>query len=211
MSHPGDGDLGGAPCENQSVETTSASGGSPQPTETGPSGAPQRGRSTKRSLGLTAAGIFVVATFAMWLWMLFIYDPGLLVDELADRTFPTRAEEICAVANDEISHLPPAESTDDPIERAEVIDTANSTLARMVADLAPLAPTEPPQAAEAVGEWLDDWGTHLEDRQRYAEDLRVDPTARFTETPKGSKQISRAIDSFAEVNRMPSCGTPGDV
>ncbi|MEZ5238114.1 MAG: hypothetical protein R2716_03935 [Microthrixaceae bacterium] len=52
---------------------------------------------------------------------------------------------------------------------------------------------------------------HLGDREDYAAALRADPEARFTETPKGSKQISRAIDSYAQVNRMPSCGTPGDV
>ncbi|MEZ5238115.1 MAG: hypothetical protein R2716_03940 [Microthrixaceae bacterium] len=88
--------------------------------------------------------------------MLFIYDPGLLVDELGDRTFPTEAERICAAALEEISHLPPAEATEDPVERAEVIETANATLASMVAQLAPLAPDEPPEAAEAVDEWLGD-------------------------------------------------------
>jgi hypothetical protein len=158
-----------------------------------------------------AAGAFTVAMVAMWLWMLFIYDPGLMIDELPDQTFPTAAEQICATANDTIIHLPPAEATDDPIERADVIDTANATLSTMLAELAPLAPTEPPESAEAIEEWLDDWGTHLGDRRRYADELREDPTARFTETPKGSKQVSRAIDGFAQVNRMPSCETPGDV
>lgn len=168
-------------------------------------------RPGRRRIAFIAAGIFAVATFAMWMWMFFIYDPGLMIDELPDRTFPTEAEQICAEVNDAISELPPAEATDGPVERADVIDTANADLSAMLAQLAPLTPTDPPESAEAVKEWLDDWATHLADRQRYADTLRRDPTARFTETPKGSKQISRAIDSFAEVNRMPSCGTPGDV
>lgn len=168
-------------------------------------------RPARRRVAFVAAALFAVATMAMWMWMLFVYDPGLMVDELPDRTFPNEAERVCAATNEAISDLPPAETTDDPIERADVIDTANAELAAMLVSLAPLRPTEPPESAEAVEEWLDDWETHLEDRQRYADTLRSDSTARFTETAKGSKQVSRAIDSFAEVNRMPSCGTPGDV
>lgn len=165
----------------------------------------------RRRVAFIAAAVFAVATMSMWIWMLFVYDPGLMIDELPDRTFPTEAEQICAAANETISDLPPAEATDDPIERADVIDTANATLSRMLGELSPLTPAEPPESAEAVEEWLGDWTTHLEDRERYADRLRDDPTARFTETPKGSRQVSRAIDAFAEVNRMPSCGTPGDV
>lgn len=181
--------------------------GEPEPYDPEPAG----DLSPRRRVGWIAAGVFTVAMFAMWLWMLFIYDPGLLVDELPDRRFPTEAEQICATANDKITDLPPAEATDDPIERADVIDTANAELSTMLAELAPLAPSEPPESTEAVNEWLDDWATHLENRQRYADELRKDATARFTETPKGSRQISRAIDGFAQVNRMPSCETPGDV
>lgn len=173
--------------------------------------APPVDPSPRRRAGWIAAGVFTLAMFAMWIWILFIYDPGTLIDELPDQTFPTEAEQICATAIDTISHLPPAEATDDPIERADVIDTANASLSTMLAELAPLAPSEPRSSAEAVDEWLGDWATHLEDRQRYADGLRTDPESRFTETPKGSKQISRAIDSFAQVNHMPSCETPGDV
>lgn len=194
-------------------------GSNSQPTNApGPPGAPPDPRepdpatpAERRRWGLVAAGVFAVATFAMWIWMLFIYDPGLLVDELADRTFPTAAEEVCAAAAAQVDALPRAESTEDPIERAEVIETANAVLAEMVVELRGLAPTSPPAAAETVEEWLGDWETHLGDRERYAAALREDPEVRFTETPKAGKQISRAIDSFAQVNRMRSCQTPGDV
>lgn len=207
------------PWETEVVDTSSVDGrcgGSPD-TDTPaqhrsrPTPGINHDRPARRRVAFVAAALFAVVTMAMWMWMLFVYDPGLMIDELPDRTFPTEAEKICAATNEAISDLPPAETTDDPIERAGVIDTANTDLATMLVRLAPLAPTEPPESAEAVQEWLDDWATHLEDRQRYADSLRSDPTARFTETAKGSKQVSRAIDSFAEVNRMPSCGTPGDV
>ena len=62
-------------------------------------------------------------------------------------------------------------------------------------------------------EWLDDWTTYIGNRQRYVENLRVDDEARFLETTKGSdtKGITRAINSFAQVNRMDSCETPADL
>ena len=67
--------------------------------------------------------------------------------------------------------------------------------------------------ATGIADWVDDWGTYLDDRVDYAERLRTDDDARFLETAKGSdtKGITRAINSFAQVNKMMSCVTPGDV
>jgi hypothetical protein len=159
-----------------------------------------------------AAGLgFAALCFGLWLYALFIYDPGLLVDELADRSFPRAAEAVCATHMEELDALPRAETAKDPIARADTIDSANVILLAMLGDLRPLAPTKPADANEAVNEWIDDWGTHLRDRQDYADRLREDPEARFIESVKGSKQVSRAIDGYAQVNRMRSCETPGDV
>lgn len=165
----------------------------------------------RRRLALAAGTLFAVVSMGAWVWMLVFYDPGLLIDELEDRTFPEAAEEVCAVALANIEALPRAESAEDAAGRAAVVAVANQELATMVDGLRPLAPTEPPEAAEAVNEWLDDWETYLADRQEYAEDLARDPETRFTESQKGGKQISRAIDAYAQVNRMTSCETPGDV
>lgn len=165
----------------------------------------------RHRLAWMAATAFAVAVFGAWVWAIFIYDPGLLVDELADRSFPEAAEPICADAMAQLDELPRAESTDDPVERAAVIDRADALLTGMVGRLRPLAPTSPPAAAEAVNEWLGDWEVHIVDRARYAAALRDDADARFTESVKGSKQLSRAVDGFAQVNRMNSCETPGDV
>ena len=83
----------------------------------------------------------------------------------------------------------------------------------MVAELRPLVPQGPPEVRDGVSEWLDDWSTYIQDRQSYAERLQVDDQARFLETTKGSdtRGITRAINAFAEVNRMDSCVTPGDL
>jgi hypothetical protein len=169
------------------------------------------GPSPRRRAAWIAGLGFAAVCFGLWVYALFVYDPGLLVDELADRTFPRAAEQVCAATLAELDTLPRAETAASAAERADTIDRADTLLLAMVADLRPLVPTEPPEAEEAVNEWLDDWETHIEDRQDYAARLRQDADARFTETAKGSRQISRAIDGYAQVNRMRSCETPGDV
>lgn len=166
---------------------------------------------TRRRATLVLGASVVIICLGLWVYALFVYDPGRLVDELADRRFPTAAEKVCAAAIEELDRLPAANTAGSAAERAVVVEEANAILTAMVTDLQPLAPGGDGVEAEAVREWLGDWERHLEDRRDYARSLREDPDARFTESVKGTRQLSRAIDGFAEVNRMESCSTPGDV
>ena len=121
----------------------------------------------------------------------------------------------------EFSELPLANESDSADERAATLATSNEIFSRMVAELRPLADDaadvytaeDEQRYASGIADWVDDWGTYLEDREEYVENLRVDDDARFLETAKGSdtKGITRAINSFAQVNKMMSCVTPGDV
>lgn len=165
----------------------------------------------RRRIALTAAAAFTIVTFVLWIYAFFIYDPGLKVDELADRTFPIAAQKVCAAAEARLETLPPANTAKDAVERADVIDSADAILTTMVADLKPLVPEGPDNVRTGLETWLSDWETHIGDRAAYADALRQDSDARFLETRKGRRQVSRAIDGFAEVNRMESCSTPGDV
>jgi hypothetical protein len=54
----------------------------------------------------------VAALVGGWVYVLFIYDPGRLIDEL-EGSFPARAEEVCAVAKAELELLPPESPGDD--------------------------------------------------------------------------------------------------
>lgn len=168
------------------------------------------GRSRKLVIGVfTAIGVVVAA----WIYVIFFYRPELLIDELADRTFPRQAEEICAVAVARFEELPFASQAASAVERAREVERSNEIFDEMVRDLRTVVPTDPPEANEAVLEWLDDWDTYLDDRRAYVADLYEDPHARFLETAKGgpNKGITRAITGFAQVNRMDSCVTPGDL
>lgn len=178
------------------------------------------GPAPRRRVAMILTLVVVVALVVSWVYVLFIYDPGLLIDELPDRTFPEAAEEVCARAVAEYSQLPLANESDSADDRAETLAASNVIFARMLDEIRPLVSDaralytgDRARYAAGIGDWVDDWGTYLEDRTEYVERLRVDDDARFLETAKGSdtKGITRAINSFAQVNSMDSCVTPGDV
>lgn len=172
----------------------------------------RRRRGPRRPLFLLGA-LAIVVLFGGWVYVLFFYDPGLLIDELADRRFPDAAEEICAAAVQRLEELPPASEASSASERADVVERSNAILHDMIDRLEPQAPTEPENVRAGVAEWIQDWRVYIGNRERYVDNLRADPEARFLESPKGSstKGITRAIDGFAQVNRMESCTTPDDV
>ncbi len=201
----------------------------PMDTSTIPAPDPDLDGPPPRRIAFWLTMVAVVALVGSWVYVLFIYDPGLLIDELPDRTFPDAAEQVCAAAVSEYSELPLANESDSADSRAETLAASNEIFAAMLAELRPLADeasdmyladpddrfTDKESAgyARGVTEWVTDWGTYLEDREQYVENLRNDDDARFLETAKGSdtKGITRAINSFAQVNKMMSCVTPGDV
>ncbi|UDY36234.1 hypothetical protein [Dermatobacter hominis] len=190
---------------------TAAPGDAPAPPQDPPVDGGDDRPSGRRRFFLAAGLLFVVATFAVWIYALFLYDPGLMIDELEDRTFPTQAEEICHQARVRIEALPTADQTPDHVERADVVDQANEALRDMTAQLAPIVPQGEGKVSSGIEQWIEDWDTYIGDRQDYADQLREDPMTRFSESLKANRQISRAIDAFAQVNRMESCMVPGDV
>lgn len=173
----------------------------------------RRPTGSRRRTGVVASLLAGVALVGVWVYVLFVYDPGLMIDELADRSFPVAAEQVCAETRAQLEALPPASLAESAADRADTVELSNALLLEMVADLRPLAPTGPPEVRAGVEEWLDDWVAYIDDRQQYVENLRADEDARFLESTKGAQHrgITRAINGFAEVNRMESCATPGDL
>jgi hypothetical protein len=165
----------------------------------------------RRRFWLAMAATFTALTFGLYIYAFFFYDPGLLIDELPSRAFPDAAEKVCAQAQAKLEDLPISTSSRTAAERADVVDQANAILRDMVAQLEPLVPQGQGKITTGVQEWVTDWGHYVDDRQAYADGLRRDPDTRFVERRKANRQISLAIDSFAQVNRMDSCVTPGDV
>jgi hypothetical protein len=188
-----------------------------RPPESGPRPAPARAaptlEDTRRSPGRIVARVAIVLTVVgiavMWGFAFFgsYESPG----RLEDRTFPTAAEPICKVAKAEVDALPPAFVAKSATERADVIVQGSDRLDRMIAELRTKVP--PGDDAAGINQWLDDWGRYVLDRREYADQLRLDPNARFlvTQSDRDRSQITKGVDLFATVNAMGSCVTPTDL
>ncbi len=156
--------------------------------------------------------VLVVAMVAMWAYVLYLaIGPGRQPppDRLNDPAFTTAAQARCEAAHAAVDQLPPAHEVADAAARAGIVDDANAEFGAMLDDLAAIVP--PGEDGKLVTAWLADWRTYLDDRERYADALRVDPEARLLVTPKDRDQITEFIDAFTADNRMIACATPLDV
>lgn len=165
-------------------------------------------RAGKVQLGLV--GVNVAFWGAILGWTAFGDHPDRRPDQLTDRRFPQAAEAVCAEALADIEALDLDPVADSPEERADTVDVTNERLRQMVAELRTL-PRPDGEEGEWVASWLDDWETHIADRQRWADEQRAGIDRPFSESDRAGVQVSKVVDNFAEVNDMPSCATTHDV
>ncbi len=161
--------------------------------------------------GRIAATLVVIALVAMWVYAfsgMAKKDPPDLLD---DDAFSVAAEPVCAATRDQLSELPPAQDAASPQERAVTVAQANALLEAMVDDLDAIAPDGGDRDERIAGLWLDDWRTHLADREQYVTDLAAGSTEPAAFTARGGRSITATIDNFAEVNSMPSCASTLDL
>ncbi len=158
--------------------------------------------------------VLVVVNVAFWGailgWTAFADHPYDPPDHLDEPAFALAAEPVCARAQAAVVALGQPTEVRTPADRAQLVDDGNEVLRDMVGDLRAL-PLPAGEEADWVTRWLADWDTHIGDRQRWADGLRVGRDGPFTETARSGIQLSRVIDNFAEVNQMESCKTAGDV
>ena len=128
-----------------------------------------------------------------------------------DRAFFEAAEPICKAAIDEIDTYPLAHESETPADRAVVIRQTTGVITNMIAELRGLVPEG--EDGEWITMWLDDYGTHTQDRLAFADKLDGPDGEQqeFYESVKADKQISVSLNEFAKQNEMYSCETPGDV
>lgn len=161
-------------------------------------------------VGRVAIVVLVLGIIAMWGYAFFgePYVPG----RLGDTSFPTAAQPVCDATMVKIQALPRANETPNASDRAAVVDRGTTYLDEMIGDLRTRIPAAQPEG-EAVRQWLDDWAIYVNDRREYTAALRVDPLTRFavTQSPRDNTQITKAVDRFATINKMPACATPDDV
>jgi hypothetical protein len=167
-------------------------------------------RTTRRITPSRVAIVLILLGIAgLWGYAL-TRQPKPPPDKLDDAAFAVRAEELCTATANQRDALPQAFQTDDPIERAQVVEESNEELAVLLGDLEALVPAAE-RDQRMLSEWLGDWQTYLGNRRAYAERLRGEGDTRIYVAEKDGRQITVAIDRFAEVNGMGACRTPKDI
>jgi len=173
-----------------------------------------------RSLGVRVGLIVLVSLFAVfWIWALFFASKEA-VNRIEDRAWAERAEQICQAANDERLELADFRLIDggddaDAIaarirERADIVVASTDVLERMLDELVAVEPTDQ-KGREIVPLWEADYRVYVQDRYRYAEQLRDSgENLPFYETADGIP-LSERIETFAGDNEMPACAPPRDL
>ena len=175
---------------------------------------PDGGPTTRQRLVRAAVVVMIAGFAAFWIWALFFASKEA-VNRIGDRGWAARAEAICVRAEAEREALTDLRTLEQPTpadiaERAGLVDAATDVLERMLDDVVAVEPSDP-RGREIVPMWEADYRTWLEDRRRYADELRDAGTnLPFYETSIGIP-ISEKVATFAGDNEMPACAPPTDL
>ncbi len=179
-----------------------------------PPGAPPPDGSASPGRGWTVwtvVGVAVVLlVMLMWIWIFSGAAKKANPDHIGDRAWAEDAEDTCAATRDRIDERSASAGRQDTDARADAIDASTDDVEAMLADLRDPLP-ESGSDRDVVEPWLEDYDQLVEDRRTYADAVRVNPDARFLTTEKFNDPLDRVVQTFAEVNDMPSCIPPGDV
>jgi len=152
---------------------------------------------------LLLSGVALFATF--WVWALF-FASKTAVNKIDDRAWAERAEAICAEVDGQLDALE-REASPDLGVRADLVEESTDLLSQMLDDITAVTPSDEKGRA-IVPDWEADYRLLLEDRYRYAAQLRNGEDVPFTETAVRGVPITERIETFAGDNEMPSCGPP---
>jgi hypothetical protein len=157
----------------------------------------------------------VIAAFAgFWIWAIFFASKEA-VNRFDDREWAARAQSICLEADAEREALADYREVDedDPamlVERGNLIDRVTDVVERMLDDVVAVEPVDDKGRA-IVPLWEADYRTYLEDRRRFADELRAGHNDPFRETALDGIPISEKLETFAGDNEMPACAPPHDL
>lgn len=146
-----------------------------------------------------------VGFVSFWVWALFFASKEA-VNRVDDRAWAERAEATCADYDVQIRALE-AQASTDLVVRADLVVQSTDLLSAMLDDITAVPPTDDKGKA-IVPAWEADYRTLLDDRYRYADELRSGQDGPFTETAVEGVPITERIETFAGDNDMPSCAPP---
>ena len=168
-----------------------------------------------RQIGARVAVLTVMVAFAaFWTWALFFASKEA-VNRIGDVEWAERAEAVCQDWNERRLELADyrqiREGGADLIrERADIIDRATDMIESMIAEVNAVRPSDEKGRA-IVPLWTDEYATYIEDRRRYAAELRATgENLPFYET-MSEVPLSERLETFAGDNRMDACAPPRDL
>jgi len=168
-----------------------------------------------RQIGARVAVLTVMVAFAaFWTWALFFASKEA-VNRIGDVEWAERAEAVCQDWNERRLELADyrqiREGGADLIrERADIIDRATDMVESMIAEVNAVRPSDEKGRA-IVPLWTDEYTTYIEDRRRYAAELRATgENLPFYET-MSEVPLSERLETFAGDNRMDACAPPRDL
>ncbi|MCB1028579.1 MAG: hypothetical protein KDB24_12555, partial [Microthrixaceae bacterium] len=142
----------------------------------------------RRRIGMILASIALLAIIAMWVAAFAGWGSTDSIDRLADERWVDSARDICTDRRAEFDELPGASSAETPQDRADIVSDSIAIFTRMTDQLRALDPPADQEEARLVTEWLGDWGRHLDDRQRFVDQLEEGrEDAVFTESLRDEK------------------------
>ncbi len=147
----------------------------------------------------------IVLLVVFWIWALFFASKES-VNKIEDRAWAERAEEICVSTKAELRALD-AQTSPDLTVRADLVVESTDLLAAMLDEIVAVTPTDEKGQA-IVPDWEADYRMLLQDRYRYADQLRSGQDVPFTETAVSGVPITERIEKFTLDNEMPTCAPP---
>ncbi len=147
----------------------------------------------------------IVVLIVFWIWALFFASKES-INKIEDRAWAERAEAICVSTKADLRALD-AQASADLTVRADLVVESTDLLAAMLDDIVAVTPSDEKGQA-IVPDWESDYRVLLDDRYRYAEQLRGGQNVAFTETAINGVPITERIEKFTLDNEMPTCAPP---
>ncbi len=147
----------------------------------------------------------IVLLIVFWIWAL-LFAPKEAINKIDDTAWAARAEAICVDYDLQIRALE-AEASADLAVRADLVDESTDLLSDMLDQIVAVPPADDKGQA-IVPDWEDEYRILLDDRYRYADQLRSGQNVPFTETAVNGVPITERIEKFTLDNEMPTCAPP---
>ena len=170
----------------------------PAPPSYVPGGQPGRWRRSPVRRVLLWGSIVLLIVF--WVWALF-FATKEAVNKIGDTAWAARAE------YDERLRALDARASADLSVRADLVDESTDLLGDMLDEIVAVTPSDDKGRA-IVPDWEEEYRILLEDRYRYAEQLRAGENVPFTETAVNGVPITERVEKFALDNEMATCAPP---